>query len=159
MIRDTQSAQISQKQDECKLVEHSLVHWYQQCVTIHHVPKCMSCHKAIVVITGRAYCFHDSIYIYIYDIYIYILYSCNNCIYLSLFVCVVWLYVCVFNKVIPVLVCSLCLQILISDIFETRGWSVPYLTTSKILLSPCQQGQYNDAIQSRNLYSGKILEK
>ena len=39
------------------LVEHSLVHWYQQCVTVHHVPKCMSCHKAIVVITGRAHCF------------------------------------------------------------------------------------------------------
>ena len=48
------------------LVEHSLVHWYQQCVTVHHVPKCMSCHKAIVVITGRAHCFHDYIYIYIY---------------------------------------------------------------------------------------------
>ena len=31
-----------------------------------HVPKCMSCHKAIVVITGRAHCFHDYIYIYIY---------------------------------------------------------------------------------------------
>ena len=28
-----------------------------------HVPKCMSCHKAIVVITGRAHCFHDYIYI------------------------------------------------------------------------------------------------
>ena len=25
--------------------------------------KCMSCHKAIVVITGRAHCFHDNIYI------------------------------------------------------------------------------------------------
>ena len=24
-----------------------------------HVPKCMSCHKAIVVITGKAHCFHD----------------------------------------------------------------------------------------------------
>ena len=47
------------------LVEHSLVHWYQQCVTVHHVPKCMSCHKAIVVITGRAHCFHDYIIIYI----------------------------------------------------------------------------------------------
>ena len=23
---------------------------------------CMSCHKAIVVITGRAHCFHDYIY-------------------------------------------------------------------------------------------------
>ena len=56
---DTQSAEISQKQDEhnvrCRgslmtiyiallvlLVEHSLVHWYQQSVTVHHVPKCMS---------------------------------------------------------------------------------------------------------------------
>ena len=26
---------------------------------VHHVPQCMSCHKAIVVITGRAHCFHD----------------------------------------------------------------------------------------------------
>ena len=42
----------------------SLVHWYQQCVTVHHVPKCMSCHKVIVVMTGRAHCFHDDIYIY-----------------------------------------------------------------------------------------------
>ena len=45
------------------LVEHSLVHWYQQCGTVHHVPKCMSCHKANMVITGRAHCFHDYIYI------------------------------------------------------------------------------------------------
>ena len=30
---------------------------------VHHVPKCMSCHKAIMVITGRAHCFHDYIYI------------------------------------------------------------------------------------------------
>ena len=28
------------------LVEHSLVHWYQQYLTVHHVPKCMSCHRA-----------------------------------------------------------------------------------------------------------------
>ena len=45
------------------LVEHSLVHWYQQCVAVHHVPKFMSCHKAIMVLTGRAHCFHDYIYI------------------------------------------------------------------------------------------------
>ena len=32
----------------------------------HHVPKCMGCHKAIVVITGRAHFFRDSIIIYIY---------------------------------------------------------------------------------------------
>ena len=30
---------------------------------VHHVPKCTSCHKAIVVITGRAHFFHDCIYI------------------------------------------------------------------------------------------------
>ena len=29
----------------------------------HDVPKSVSCHKAIVVITGRAHCFHDCIYI------------------------------------------------------------------------------------------------
>ena len=38
---------------------------------IHHVPKCMSCHKVIVVITGRTHCFHDCMFSYIY-IYIYI---------------------------------------------------------------------------------------
>ena len=33
------------------------------CTAVHHVPKCISCHKAIVVITGRAHCFHECIYI------------------------------------------------------------------------------------------------
>ena len=52
---------------------HALGH-----MTVHHVPKYMSCHKANVVITGRAHCFHDNmitifIYIYIYIcMYIYI---------------------------------------------------------------------------------------
>ena len=31
--------------------------------TLVHVSKCMSCHKATVVITGRAHCFHDFIYV------------------------------------------------------------------------------------------------
>ena len=35
---------------------------YHQNGFVHHVPKCMSYHKAIVVITGRAHCFHDSMY-------------------------------------------------------------------------------------------------
>ena len=43
------------------LAEHSLVNWYQQSLTIHHVPKCMSCHRAFVVITRRAHCFYDNI--------------------------------------------------------------------------------------------------
>ena len=46
-----------------ELVEYSLVHWYQPVITIHDVPKCMSYHKAILVITGRTHCFHDCIYI------------------------------------------------------------------------------------------------
>ena len=37
--------------------------WAHDAHDVHHVPKCMSCHKAIVVITGRAHCFHDYIYI------------------------------------------------------------------------------------------------
>ena len=53
VIHETQSAQISQKQ----------VHELPQS---HELPKCMSYHKAAVVITGRAHCFHDCIYIYIY---------------------------------------------------------------------------------------------
>ena len=42
---------------------YTLVHCYQQCVTVHHVPKCMSCHKAILAITGRTQCLHDYTYI------------------------------------------------------------------------------------------------
>ena len=57
--------------------------------TVHHVPKCMSCHKAIVVITGRAHYFHDNIYIYIY-IYIYT--------YIYLYICIVYIfiYICIY---------------------------------------------------------------
>ena len=39
------------------LVGHSLLHWYQLFVNTHHVPKCMSCHKAIVVITETDHLF------------------------------------------------------------------------------------------------------
>ena len=31
------------------------------CPPAHHVPKCMSCYKAIVVKTGKGNCFHDNI--------------------------------------------------------------------------------------------------
>ena len=77
--------------------------WYQQSVTVHHVPKCMSCNKTIVVITEGRNCFHDRthitailllwdlstlsvvdhdyiysyIHIYSLDIYIYTLYKCT----------------------------------------------------------------------------------
>ena len=42
---------------------HALGHIMYLGTTVYHVPKCMSCHKAIVVITGRANCFQDYIYI------------------------------------------------------------------------------------------------
>ncbi len=45
-----------------------------QCVTVHPVPKFRSCHKAIMVITGRAHCY--TFCIYIYNIYIYIYTKC-----------------------------------------------------------------------------------
>ena len=71
------------------LVEDSPVHWYQQCLTVHHVPKCISSHKAIQVITGRAHCFHN---------YIYTICQCCFCEILAL--CVSWItfiYLCIFN--------------------------------------------------------------
>ena len=51
-----------------QLGEHFLVHCYQSYVTLHHLPKCMGCQKAIVVIIGRAHCFswlHVYIYIFV----------------------------------------------------------------------------------------------
>ena len=44
--------------------------------TVHHVPKSMSCHKAIAVITGRAYCFHDYIY---YAYYAFVRFEHSMC--------------------------------------------------------------------------------
>ena len=81
------------------LVEHSLVHWYQQCVTVHQMPKCINCHKAIVVITRRAHSFHDCVYINrvhitalipfatIYSISILVHNSNSTSVFFKLFVC------------------------------------------------------------------------
>ena len=67
MIHDTQSAQISQKQDRpniyaimktmCPpgyhhngfLATRALRHTMNNVATVHHVPKCMICHRAIVI--------------------------------------------------------------------------------------------------------------
>ena len=43
---------------------HALGHMMNNVATVHHSPKCMNCHMAIVV-TGRAHCF----IIYISHIY------------------------------------------------------------------------------------------
>ena len=41
---------------------------------VHHMSKCMSCHKAIVMITHRAHCIHDYIYVTYVHMYIYVVY-------------------------------------------------------------------------------------
>ena len=44
----------------------SIIYLYnleKKCVTVHHVPVCMSCHKTIVAIMRRAHFFHDYMYI------------------------------------------------------------------------------------------------
>ena len=89
------------------IVEHFLVHWYQQCITVHRVSRYMSCHRAIVVITGRARGFHDNMYItlilllwdlstlYIVDhlwplVYMYVYMYICMCVYM--YICI---YVCI----------------------------------------------------------------
>ena len=54
---------------------------YQQCVTVCHMPKCMSCHKVIMCceLVMTTYIYY--IYIYMY-IYIYIYYICIICIFI-----------------------------------------------------------------------------
>ena len=54
---------------------HIYIHTYIHIHTWEHnvrLPKWMSCHKVIVVITGRTHYFHDYMYMYIYNMYIYI---------------------------------------------------------------------------------------
>ena len=46
-------------------------------VTMHHVPNCISCHKAIVMITRGGGGYIVFMIAYIYNIYIYILYICT----------------------------------------------------------------------------------
>ena len=83
MIHDTQSAQISQKQDDHNVYvimktmcppdyHHNGVvatHEFGHMMYVHTY-KCMSSTKPLI--TGRVHGFHDNIYIYIYNIYIYI---------------------------------------------------------------------------------------
>ena len=61
---------------------HALGH--MMCRTVHHVPKCISHHKAIGVVTGRGHCFHDCKYVYIYIYYMYVLY--------------IYVYICIILK-------------------------------------------------------------
>ena len=75
VVHDTQRCQVLQKQDgrnvylmmNVDVIIYSylisLVYWYQQCVTLHHLSKYMSCHKAIVLITGIAHFFYTYPYV------------------------------------------------------------------------------------------------
>ena len=100
MIHDTQSAQFSQKQDErniyviMKTMCPPGYHHKGFVATVHHVPKFMSCHKAIVVITGRAHCFHDYICICIMYIYIFFTYSFTSFTFFTFIF--FYAYICIF---------------------------------------------------------------
>ena len=61
MIQDTQSAQISQNQDEHNIYAIMKT----MCPPGYHQMTQMNFPKAIAVITGWAHCFHDCTYIYI----------------------------------------------------------------------------------------------
>ena len=39
-------------------IMYGLRHWYLW--NVHHLPKCIICHKTIVMITGRTHCFHNN---------------------------------------------------------------------------------------------------
>ena len=41
-----------------------------KCTLLHPVPKFRSCHKDIMVTTGRAHCIHNCIYIYTQQTYL-----------------------------------------------------------------------------------------
>ena len=45
------------------VANQALGYFIYGCNIVHHVPKSIGCHKATVVITKRAHCFHDCIYI------------------------------------------------------------------------------------------------
>ena len=45
------------------VANHAFGHMIYGCNIVHHVPKCISGHKAIAVTTGRAHCSYDCIYI------------------------------------------------------------------------------------------------
>ena len=62
LIHDTQSAQISHRQDGHNIHIGKMDTWF----CVNHVPKCMSCYKAIVVITSREGTLFSWLHIYIY---------------------------------------------------------------------------------------------
>ena len=91
-----------------QLVEHTLVYWYDQCVTLHHVFKSMNCHKAIVVITRMPHYFHECIYIYIYIyvhtciLYIYIYIK----VYIYIYIFIYYIYTHIYIYYIYFVTCK-----------------------------------------------------
>ena len=69
------------------------------------VLKCMGCHKAIVVITGRAHCFHDCIYANYANLYMNYAHlasvgfehsvCCGSLIYIYIYI-YIYMYVCMY---------------------------------------------------------------
>ena len=91
--------------------------------TVHHKPKCMSCHKAIaiVLITGRAHCFYD----YIYTLH-------QSC----------FLALCVFHNYIYIHHIHLASQH--SVCFNETCWSPKYITNQKNQSTICYTSQFTN---------------
>ena len=83
--------------------------WYIMVTsTVYHVPKCMRCHKAIVVITGRSHCFHGCIYI------------TPSCLCEIWALCVSWLDFCYFFIVIVTVILIFVIMVIITITFTIR---------------------------------------
>ena len=65
-----------------------------QCVTVHRVPKFMSCHNAIMVVTRREHCSTVCIYTYIYTVgfCVRLFVGVYNSVYITYLSNAVWLW-------------------------------------------------------------------
>ena len=77
---------------------------------VRHMSKCMSCHKAIVMITHRAHCIHDYIYV----------------IYVHMYICVVYIYAHIGSVKFEYSVCFRLLMILMITYTHTHTHTHTY---------------------------------
>ena len=98
-------------------------------LTVHNVPVCMSCHKKIVVIMGRAHCFYDYMYIlwtsYFCEIWAILMWwIIYNYLYLSFYLSVyvsiyLSIYLCIYLSVYLSICIHVCMYIYI---FFSKRW-------------------------------------
>ena len=89
---------------------HMMYGWW----TEHHVPKCISCHKTIVVITGRAHCSYDCICIYI--THILLLWNLSTLCVMDQLWPLIYMYIYIY--------CECCIEL------ASRSWSVLFTLIS-----------------------------